>query len=63
MTSLKDLGRNLKDARDAVENETVKIEQGRSDGSWLPELRERHQSASAAFHSGWAKHNGMAAAA
>jgi hypothetical protein len=59
MASLKDLGRNLKHAADAVANETVKIEQGHSDGSWLAELRERHQSASAAFHSGWAKHNGM----
>jgi hypothetical protein len=62
MTSLKDLGRNLKDARDAVENETVKIEQGRSDGISLPALTATHQSASAAFHSGWAKHNGMEAA-
>ena len=58
MTSLTELGRDLKQARDALENEKVKVEQGKSDGAWLPELIEKHHAASTAFHEGWSKRNG-----
>jgi len=57
MTSLTQLGRELKNARDDLENEIVKVVQRRSDGTWLAELKAKHLAASTAFHQGWAKRN------